>query len=91
MEQAEFTRLHESCTASLKLWTVEATRTCEMLGACLSQPLTVEQRARLGEQRTRENEAHAVHMGHRQRLFEIARLGFQDYELLYGMLPGERF
>jgi hypothetical protein len=61
-----------------------------MLGECLGQPLTLQQRSQLHQQRTRENEAQALHMHHRQKLFEIARSGYQVYELVYGVLPAEK-
>lgn len=71
---------------SLKHWIAEATLTCQMLGECLDKPLTLRQRSELHAQRARENEAQAGHMSVRRRLFEMARSGFGNYDLLYGPL-----
>ena len=88
MNREEFVRLHEDCTKSLNHWIVEATITCKMLGDSLDKPLTLQQRSDLHAQRVRENEAQAAHMDFRRRLFELARSGYGDYELMYGPLPG---
>lgn len=88
MDHPEFLRLHRECTESLQHWIAEANRTCEMLGHCLNQPLTLEERSNLHAQRLRENEAQTIHMKNRQKLFEIARSGFGDFELVFGMFPG---
>jgi hypothetical protein len=87
MERDEFVRIHAECEKSLKEWIAEATRTCRMLGECLDKPLTLEQRSELHRQRSRENEAQSIHWKNRQKLFELARSGYGDYELVYGPLP----
>jgi hypothetical protein len=87
MDHADFVRLHAECEKSLRAWITEATLTCKMLGECLNQPLTLEQRSELHRQRGRENEAQELHMMHRRQLFELARWGYGDSELLYGPLP----
>jgi hypothetical protein len=87
MDRDEFVQLHAECEGSLQTWIAEAMRTCRMLGKCLDKPLTLEQRSKLHRQRSRENESQAIHLKNRQRLFEMARSGYGDYELVYGPLP----
>ena len=87
MNRGEFVRLHDDCTGSLKHWMAEATRTCQMLSECVDNPLTLQQRSELHAQRIRENEAQAAHMDFQRKLFEMARSGYGDYELVYGPLP----
>ena len=87
MDREEFVHLHGECETSLNLWISEATRTCRMLGECLDKPLTLEKRSELHRQRSRENDAQAIHLRNRQRLFELARFGYGDFEVLYGPLP----
>lgn len=86
MDREEFRQLHGECEKSLQDWIVQANCTCKLLGECLHGPLTLEQRSVLHEQRSRENAVQAIHMKKRQRLFEMARSGYGDYELLYGPL-----
>ena len=87
MDRETFQNLHRDCERSLQEWIVQAKLTCKLLGECLDNPLTLEHRSELHRQRSRENEAQAVHMDHRRRLFEMARSGYGDYELVYGPLP----
>ena len=56
------------------------------LGECLDKPLTLERTSELHEQRSREKERE-VYMEHRRRLFEMARPGYAEDEILYGPLP----
>lgn len=87
MDRDEFVHLHAECEASLQTWIAQAMITCRMLRECLDKPLTLEQRSELHRQRSRENEAQTIHLKNRQRLFELARSGYGDYEVLYGPLP----
>lgn len=87
MDPAEFRALREQCSQSLQVWVQEASETCRMLGECDQGPLSLERRYALHQQRIRENEAHLVHMKLRQQLFDLARTGFEEADLLYMRLP----
>jgi hypothetical protein len=86
MDASEFSRLHHECESSLQQWIFEATRTCTMLGDILQGPPSLEQRSELQNQRSLENEAQCVHMDNRHRLFQFARSGYGDHDLIYGVL-----
>lgn len=87
MDQTAFRLLHDQCTESLQLWNVEATETCKLLGECENIPLSLERRSALQAQRVRENDAQVTHMEVRQRLFDLARMGFNASDLVYGAFP----
>ncbi len=89
MNHEEFNRLHRECEQLLDDWISEAKITCTMLGECLNEPLSLQQRSDLHTQRARENEARDVYMAHRKRLFELARSGYGDLELIYAPFSSE--
>ena len=87
MDQTAFHLLCTECTQSLQMWMTEAVHTCEMLTDCANFPLPLDKRAALLEQRVRENEAQAIHMEIRQRLFDLAHSGVSGPDLMYGSFP----
>jgi hypothetical protein len=49
---------------------------CELFGQCLPEPVSIQTRAEILEQRVRENNAYASYVKIRQQLFEAARIGY---------------
>jgi hypothetical protein len=76
MDPKQFKELHARCREALKQYVHEAERTWELLGQCLPEPLSVQARSEILEQRVRENNAYASYVKIRRQLFEAARIGY---------------
>jgi hypothetical protein len=49
---------------------------CALFGQCLPEPVSLQTRSEIIEQRVRENNAHATYLEIRRQLFEAARIGY---------------
>ena len=78
MNPEEFKALHEQCLEAFEAYRTEATLTWELLGHCRPERLTLQQRARIQNQRLRENDAYKRYNDLRSRLFAAARIGYSD-------------
>jgi hypothetical protein len=76
MDPKQFKELHARCQEALKHYVHEAERTWELLGHCAPEPLSVQARSEILEQRVRENNAYASYVKIRRQLFEAARIGY---------------
>jgi hypothetical protein len=76
MDEQSFAVLIRECSDTLKAYTVEAEKTCEMLGAFKGKRLDMGERRRITAQRSAENEMHQKYMRVRERLFEAAHCGY---------------
>ena len=76
MDPKQFKELHAKCQESLRHYVQEAERMCELFGQCLPEPVSIQTRAEILEQRVRENNAYASYVKIRQQLFEAARIGY---------------
>jgi hypothetical protein len=76
MDPKQFEELHAKCREALRHYVHEAERMCELFGQCLPEPLSVQARSEILEQRVRENNAYASYIKIRRQLFEAARIGY---------------
>ena len=77
MDPKQFAELHAKCRETLKHYVHEAERMCELFGQCLPEPLSMQTRSEILEQRVRENNAHASYAEIRRQLFEAIRTGYR--------------
>jgi hypothetical protein len=76
MDPKQFKALQARCWEALKHYVHEAEKMCELFGKCLPEPVSIQTRSELIEQRVRENNAHASYLDIRRQLFELARIGY---------------
>jgi hypothetical protein len=76
MDPKQFKELHAKCWETLKHYVHEADRMCELFGQCLPEPMSMQARSEITEQRVRENNAHNSYIEIRRQLFEAARIGY---------------
>jgi hypothetical protein len=77
MDSREFAKRHGQCREALKQYVHEADRMCELLGQCLPEPLSIQFRTDIAEQRARENKAYARYVKVRRELLEAVRIGYR--------------
>jgi hypothetical protein len=76
MDPEHFKKLHATCGDALKRYMHEAEKMCELFGQCLPEPLSIQIRSEILEQRVRENNAYATYFKIRRQLFQAARIGY---------------
>jgi hypothetical protein len=76
MDPKQFRALRARCSEALKHYVHEAERMCALFGQCLPEPVSLQTRSEIIEQRVRENNAHATYLEIRRQLFEAARIGY---------------
>lgn len=76
MDTKQFKELHARCWEALRHYEHEAERMWELFGKCLPEPLSIQTRSEIIEQRVRENNAHASYVEIRRQLFDAARIGY---------------
>ena len=76
MDSKQFAELHAKCWETLKHYVHEADRMCVLFGQCLPEPSLLQVRAKILEQRVRENTAYANYADIRQQLLEAVRTGY---------------
>jgi len=76
VDTKQFKELHARCWEALRHYVHEAERMCELFGKCLPEPLSMQTRSEIIDQRVRENNAHAGYVEIRRQLFDAARIGY---------------
>jgi hypothetical protein len=76
MDEHLFAVLVRECGDALKLYMAEAEKTCAMLNECKGKRLETSDEQRIMAQRATENEAQRRYLRVRERLFEVAQLGY---------------
>ena len=76
MDPKQFAILHAKCSETLKHYVHQADRMCELFGKCLPEPLSIQIRSEIIQQRILENNAYAKYVEIRRQLFDAARIGY---------------
>ena len=76
MTHNEFLELHANCVTALRVYFVEAEKSCVLLRQCTEETLSVTERLGLLSQEIVEKQAHGTHLGNKHLLHDAALLGY---------------
>jgi hypothetical protein len=76
MNYKEYLESHEKCVSAMRAYFVEAETTSEMLGQCMPEALSFDERFVLFSQEIKEHEAHVTYVGCKRVLHAAALLGY---------------